>query len=64
MSRFRFVKDDDGHLYLIPTELTKRFFFTQYDIDDEFVTFNNEFYEYCVGGSISNWTFENPKEEY
>ena len=61
--RYRFVKDDDGHLYLIPAELTKRFFLTQYELDDEFTTFNNEFYEYCVGGSINNWTFENPKEE-
>ena len=67
MSRYRFVKDDDGHNYLIPVDLTEDFY------DDlvqcltvegglSYCKFNNTFDQYRCD-SISNFTFENPLED-
>lgn len=64
MSRFRFVSDDDGHNYLIPAELDIKFDEMLEDgEDDYYAEFNNTFSKYRCD-SVSNWTFENPKEEY
>ena len=60
--RYRFMTDDDGHLYIIPAEKTERFIETLYNMSDDYVTFNNEFEEYYVGMSYTSFTFENPKE--
>lgn len=61
--RWKFAKDDDGHLYLIPAELAERFYECLYDIDDDAITFNNEFEQYYTGTGTSSFTFTDPKEE-
>ena len=58
--RYRFVKDDDGHNYIIPAHMYSMF--VELQTEDYIVEFNYHF-ENSRCDSVSNWTFENPKEE-
>ena len=61
--RYRFMNDDDGHWYLIPSQLEKEF----RDLLEsaEYDEFNDKFYNhYYVGCHPNCYTFEKPKEEY
>jgi hypothetical protein len=58
--KYRFVKDDDGHSYLIPAELTQEFYRELFrDIFDVAYKFDVMFDKYRCD-SITNYTFENP----
>lgn len=59
MSKYRFVKDDDGHNYLIPAELTQEFYDELCTEDENEFSFLLMFDKYRCD-SISNYTFENP----
>lgn len=61
--RFRFMKDDDGHVYLIPAEL-KELFMALEDIGyttNAYNKFIDTFDQYRVGESISGFTFTDPR---
>ena len=60
MTKFCFVSDDDGHNYLIQLEDRDDFFYLL-GLED-WSEFGNKFDQYKID-SISNWTFENPKED-
>ena len=60
--RFCFLKDDDGHNYLVPVRLHKRFDEAlEHGEEDCGVAFCNEFSKYEVGRSISSYSFISPK---
>lgn len=68
--RFRFVKDDDGHDYLIPAELENQFneWVAESDPwrepqDEEDVYDGPSFDEYRTDMSPNNYTFTDPKED-
>lgn len=60
--RYCFKRDDDGHNYLIPVEMSGDFendlLFGELDY---YAEFNNKYEEYLIN-SFTDWTFENPKE--
>lgn len=58
--RYRFMRDYENHNYLIPEELTLRFF-EELEKDWEDSEFDVLFDQYRID-SISDFTFENPKE--
>jgi hypothetical protein len=62
MSKYRFVKDDDGHNYLIPDDLTETFYYELCKDMYEDYRFDIMFDEYRCD-SISKYTFENPLED-
>lgn len=62
--RFRFVKDDDGHDYLIPAELEKEFELWLIAVEDWDDTWNGpDFDQYRTSMSPNNYTFTDPKED-
>lgn len=63
--RFRFMEDDDGHLYLIPEEL-RELFITLEDVGYTTGAHNkfiDTFDQYRRGYSVSAFTFTNPRVE-
>jgi len=56
--RYRFVRDDDGHNYLIPSNEKNQFDRWVYDQSWD----GKEFDDYRING-VSQWTFENPLED-
>lgn len=71
-ARWRFLKDDDCHWYLIPDHMYEYWELFEppvYDDSDEdrqnlaLDVFCNTFDRYRIGGGTSSWTFENPQED-
>lgn len=60
--RYCFKRDDDGHNYMIPVEMSELFDKTLDDWEDDYVEFNNNFDSLRID-ALTNWTFENPKED-
>lgn len=63
-SKYRFVKDDDCHWYLIPYELYGSFvFLLRTGEKDCWAEFNNRFEEFRCD-SPCHYVFESPKDVY
>lgn len=62
-TRYCFVRDDDGHNYLINARDKQRFYDLCYgdNGDDGYALFNEEFAHCCID-AMTNWTFTDPKE--
>lgn len=56
--RWRFVKDDDGHNYLIAAEKVGQFFKLLSEDESEFSLIFDE----CRIDGVGSYTFENPRE--
>jgi hypothetical protein len=56
--RWRFVKDDDGHNYLIDAEKAGQFFRLLSEDECEF----NLIFDECRIDGVGSYTFENPRE--
>lgn len=53
----------DGHNYMIPEGMREIFIkLDEQGYEDDWCDFNNTFDEYRID-SMTNWTFENPKED-
>ena len=63
--RFRFMEDDDGHVYLIPAELREKFLEMEEDgyTTGDFNKFIDTFDQYRKGYSISVYSFTDPQED-
>ena len=62
--RWRFVKDDDGHDYLIHAEDLSLFESMLADKSDEYNDkFSERFGEFSTGGWIGSYTFLDPRED-
>ena len=62
--RYCFKRDDDGHNYLIPVSMRKSFenLLAAAIADDCYADFNDVFMQFSID-AMTNWTFENPKED-
>lgn len=61
--RHCFVTDGDGHNFLIPHTLIDDFETSLENGEaDYYADFNNKFGQYAID-SMTNWTFEDPKED-
>lgn len=59
--RYKFARDNDGHWFLIPAELSTEFYKLLHEGEDDlWAEFSNKFEEYYCD-SPTNYTFENPK---
>lgn len=57
--RYKFLKDDDGHWFIVPVDLVPKFNQMLEDgAEDHWCEFNNTFGEYWADHP-SNYTFEN-----
>jgi len=63
--RYRFMQDDDGHVYLIPAELREEFMRLEEEgyVDGNFQPFIDKFDQYRKGYSISAYSFTDPQED-
>ena len=61
--RFCFMRDDDGHVYLIPAHLKEKFMRIEEDayLQRDFTKFIDQFNQYRVGWSESAYSFTDPK---
>lgn len=61
--RQRFVKDNDGHNYLIPADKLGEFYrFVEWS-EREGPAWNGTDFDDCRIDGVSRWTFENAKED-
>lgn len=65
MQRYSFLKDNDGHLYLVPVELKQEFnnLLKKAEKNDDHDEFNDKFEKCRCGSHLSTYTFTNPTEE-
>lgn len=67
--RFRFMTDDDGHVYLIPADMREKFLEMEEDVyltvlDQGGVEkFIETFDQYRVGSSVSAYSFTDPQND-
>lgn len=60
--KYCFKRDDVGRTYMIPVDMTSLFSYLLINGEQDcYAEFNSIFMEYCCG-SVTAWTFENPKE--
>lgn len=64
-TRYRFVRDEDGHNYLIRADKLEQFHkWVEATCNEEYDTYDGEdFSGNMVGGSVTQYTFENPVPE-
>lgn len=61
VQRYRLLRDDDGHWYVVPAELEPIFDKWVEDTSNDLDWTGENFEKYSLGGDLSNVTFIDPK---